>query len=117
MHDKLTKQQRNHCNRSTISHEYFKDLTFDNIYHRQYNYWSLTSLTNFFDKLGVKIFRSEKIDTHGGSIKFILKKIKKLRLRQVLKKCLKKKKIMELKNLQLTKNLEKKFMKLERCNN
>ena len=25
-----------------------KDLTFDNIYHEHYNYWSLTSLKNFF---------------------------------------------------------------------
>ena len=25
-----------------------KDLTFDNIYHEHYNYWSLTSLINFF---------------------------------------------------------------------
>ena len=25
-----------------------KDLTFDNIYHEHYNYWSLTSLNNFF---------------------------------------------------------------------
>ena len=25
-----------------------KDLSFDNIYHEHYNYWSLTSLTNFF---------------------------------------------------------------------
>ena len=24
-----------------------KDLTFDNIYHEHYNYWSLTSLNNF----------------------------------------------------------------------
>ena len=24
-----------------------KDLTFDNIYHEHYNYWSLTSLVNF----------------------------------------------------------------------
>ena len=24
-----------------------KDLTFDNIYHEHYNYWSLTSLINF----------------------------------------------------------------------
>jgi hypothetical protein len=24
-----------------------KDLTFDNIYHEHYNYWSLTSITNF----------------------------------------------------------------------
>ena len=25
-----------------------KDLTFDNIYHEHYNYWSLTSLINFW---------------------------------------------------------------------
>ena len=25
-----------------------KDLTFDNIYHEHYNYWTLNSLKNFF---------------------------------------------------------------------
>ena len=28
-----------------------KDLTFDNIYHEHYNYWSLTSLVNFLKNL------------------------------------------------------------------
>ena len=28
-----------------------KDLTFDNIYHEHYNYWSLTSLVNFLNNL------------------------------------------------------------------
>ena len=27
-----------------------KDLTFDNIYHEHYNYWSITSLVNFFNQ-------------------------------------------------------------------
>ena len=31
-----------------------KDLTFDNIYHEHYNYWSLTSLMNFFPKISFK---------------------------------------------------------------
>ena len=66
-----------------------KDLTFDNIYHEHYNYWSLTSLTNFFDKLGVKIFRSEKIDTHGGSIRVYIKKDKKVKIETSVKKMLK----------------------------
>ena len=65
-----------------------KDLTFDNIYHEHYNYWSLTSLTNFFDKLGVKIFRSEKIDTHGGSIRVYIKK-DKVKIETSVKKMLK----------------------------
>ncbi len=51
-----------------------KDLTFDNIYHEHYNYWSLTSLVNFFNRLNGKIFRSEKVNTHGGSIRVYIKK-------------------------------------------
>ena len=31
----------------SIFNEYSKDLTFDNIYHEHYNYWSLTALVNF----------------------------------------------------------------------
>ena len=50
-----------------------KDLTFDNIYHEHYNYWSLTSLINFFKQFNMTIFRAEKIDTHGGSIRIYLK--------------------------------------------
>ena len=37
-----------------------KDLTFDNIYHEHYNYWSLTSLVNFFSQFNAKIYRAEK---------------------------------------------------------
>ena len=54
-----------------------KDLTFDNIYHEHYNYWSLTSLTNFFKQFEAKIYKSEKVDTHGGSIRIYIKKNKK----------------------------------------
>ena len=50
-----------------------KDLTFDNIYHEHYNYWSLTSLINFFKQFNLTIFRAEKINTHGGSIRVYLK--------------------------------------------
>ena len=49
-----------------------KDLTFDNIYHEHYNYWSLTSLVNFFNRFEGKIFRSERVDTHGGSLSCLL---------------------------------------------
>ena len=65
-----------------------KDLTFDNIYHEHYNYWSLTSLVNFFSKLNTKIFRSEKIDTHGGSLRIYLKKDKKVKIESSVKNML-----------------------------
>ena len=53
-----------------------KDLTFDNIYHEHYNYWSLTSLVNFFKQFEAKITKSERVDTHGGSIRIYIKKDK-----------------------------------------
>ena len=60
-----------------------KDLTFDNIYHEHYNYWSLTSLVYFFNQFEAKIFRSEKVNTHGGSIRIYIKKDKKVKLKIV----------------------------------
>ena len=46
-----------------------KDVTFDNIYHEHYNYWSVISLSNFFIRLGLQILNVEWVDTHGGSIR------------------------------------------------
>ena len=66
-----------------------KDLTFDNIYHEHYNYWSLTSLINFFNQFNVKIFKSERVDTHGGSLRVYIKKDKKVRIESSVKKMLK----------------------------
>ena len=63
-----------------------KDLT-QYIYHEHYNYWSLTSLINFFKKFDVTIFKSETIDTHGGSLRIYIKKGKKLRLINQLSEC------------------------------
>ncbi len=66
-----------------------KDLTFDNIYHEHYNYWSLTSLINFFKKFEATVFKAEKIDTHGGSIRVYIKKEKKIKVDISIKKILK----------------------------
>ncbi len=65
-----------------------QDLTFDNIYHEHYNYWSLTSLVNFFNKFQGKIFRSEKVDTHGGSLRIYIKKDKKVKIESSVKNML-----------------------------
>ena len=65
-----------------------KDLTFDNIYHEHYNYWSLTSLVYFFNQFKAKIFRSEKVNTHGGSIRVYIKKDKKVKIDSSVKRML-----------------------------
>jgi len=51
-----------------------QDLTFDNIYHEHYNYWSVTSLNNLFNQIDLKISKVEKINTHGGSIRVYVNK-------------------------------------------
>jgi len=62
-----------------------KDVTFDNIYHEHYNYWSLISLTNFFNQFEAKIYKAEKISTHGGSIRVYIKNNKKVKIENSVK--------------------------------
>jgi nucleoside-diphosphate-sugar epimerase/SAM-dependent methyltransferase/quercetin dioxygenase-like cupin family protein len=50
-----------------------KDLTFDNIYHEHVNYWSVTSIKYFFNRLGYVVDKVEHINTHGGSIRVYVK--------------------------------------------
>jgi len=66
-----------------------KDLTFDNIYHEHYNYWSLISLINFFKLYDAKIYRVERINTHGGSIRVYVKKGRKVKIEQSVKDLIK----------------------------
>ncbi len=90
-----------------------KDLTFDNIYHEHYNYWSLTSLVNFFNSLSAKIFRVEKINTHGGSIRIYVKKNKKIKIESNVKKMLNEEEKFGIKNYQTYKNFAKKVYKIK----
>lgn len=51
-----------------------KDLSFDNIYHEHVNYWSVTTLKKYLSKFNLKIYKVEKINTHGGSIRVFINK-------------------------------------------
>ena len=75
-----------------------RDLTFDNIYHEHYNYWSLTSLINFFNQFNAKIFRAENIDTHGGSLRIYIKKNKKIKIENNVKKLINEEEIFGIKD-------------------
>ena len=91
-----------------------KDLTFDNIYHEHYNYWSLTSLVNFFDQFNAKIFRVEKIDTHGGSIRIYIKKDKKTKVESSVKKLIKEEEEFGIKELKTYQNFGKKVYEIKK---
>ena len=89
-----------------------KDLTFDNIYHEHYNYWSLTSLVNFFNQFNVKIFRSECVDTHGGSLRIYIKKDKKTKIEKSVKKMLKEEEVFGIKKFKTYKTFGEKVYKI-----
>ena len=89
-----------------------KDLTFDNIYHEHYNYWSLTSLINFFNQLNVVIYKAEKINTHGGSLRVFVKKNPKTKIQESVKKLLTEEEKFGIKNYQTYKNFAKNVYKI-----
>ncbi len=89
-----------------------KDLTFDNIYHEHYNYWSLTSLINFFNQFNAKIYKSERINTHGGSIRIYVKKDKKVKINSSVKKMLKEEEKFGIKKFKTYQDFGKKVYKI-----
>ena len=89
-----------------------KDLTFDNIYHEHYNYWSLTSLVYFFNQFHAKIYRSEKINTHGGSIRIYIKKNKKVKIEKSVKKMLQEEENFGIKNFKTYQKFGKKVYEI-----
>ena len=90
-----------------------QDLTFDNIYHEHYNYWSLTSLVNFFNQFDATIFKADRIDTHGGSIRVYIKKGKKIKIDNSVKSLLSLEEKEGLKNYKTYKAFGEKINKLK----
>ena len=91
-----------------------KDLTFDNIYHEHYNYWSLTSLINFFNQFNAKIFRAEKIDTHGGSLRIYISKKNKIKIENSVKNLTKEEEKFGIKKFETYQNFGKKVYEIRK---
>jgi nucleoside-diphosphate-sugar epimerase len=89
-----------------------KDLTFDNIYHEHFNYWSLTSLVNFFKNFSAKIFRVERINTHGGSLRIFISKNKKIKVEKNVKDLIKEEENYGIKNFKVYEDFAKKVYKI-----
>ena len=89
-----------------------KDLTFDNIYHEHYNYWSLTSLVYFFKQFNLEICNAEKIPTHGGSIRIYVKKTK-TKINKNVKSLLKEEEKFGVKKYKTYKNFADKIYKIK----
>jgi len=91
-----------------------KDLTFDNIYHEDYNDWSLTSLKYFFEKIGGTIFNAEEIDTHGGSLRIYISKNSTKKINRNVKILLKKEINFGIKKLSTYKKFGKKIIEIKK---
>ncbi len=89
-----------------------KDLTFDNIYHEHYNYWSLTSLINFFKKFSATIYRAEKINTHGGSLRIYVKNHSNIKVEKSVKMLINEEEKFGIKDYQTYVNFAKKVYKI-----
>ena len=90
-----------------------KDLTFDNIYHEHYNYWSLTSLVNFFNQFNSTIFKVERINTHGGSLRVYIKKGKKVKIENNVKTLLREEEIFGIKDFKTYQNFGEKINRIK----
>ena len=90
-----------------------QDLTFDNIYHEHYNYWSLTSLINFFNQFNSTIYKAEKINTHGGSIRVYIQRGKKIKIENNVKILLNEEKIFGIKKYKTYQDFGIKINKLK----
>jgi len=89
-----------------------KDLTFDNIYHEHYNYWSLTALVTFFDIFKAKVYKAEKINTHGGSLRIYVKKDINTKVEKSVKLLLNEEEEFGIKNYQTYQDFAKKVYKI-----
>ena len=84
------------------------DCTFDNIYHEHVNYWSVLSLNNFFNKQNAKLFKVEKINTHGGSIRVFITKDKNKKADKSVENFINKEKELGLDKFQIYEDFSKK---------
>ncbi len=60
-----------------VEGRYFADtvrkFSFDTVYHEMLYFFTLSSLSKFFDKIGMDVFRAELVDVYGGSLRVYVK--------------------------------------------
>ncbi|WP_428079467.1 SDR family NAD(P)-dependent oxidoreductase [Candidatus Pelagibacter sp.] len=91
-----------------------KDLTFDNIYHEHTNYWSLFTLNKFLRDLDLFIFKVERINTHGGSIRVYVSQNKDMKIDVSVENMIKDEEKYGLKKLSTYINFGKKIQNLKK---
>jgi nucleoside-diphosphate-sugar epimerase/2-polyprenyl-3-methyl-5-hydroxy-6-metoxy-1,4-benzoquinol methylase/dTDP-4-dehydrorhamnose 3,5-epimerase-like enzyme len=89
------------------------DSTFDNIYHEHVNYWSVMSINSFFKKLNATVYKVEKINTHGGSIRVYVTKDNNIKIDKSVNIFINEEKKLGLNNFKIYKNFSQKVNKIK----
>ena len=74
----------------------------------------MTSLVNFFNQFDGKIYKAERVNTHGGSIRIYLKKDKKIKIENSVKDMLKEEEKFGIKNYETYKKFGDKVYEIRK---
>ena len=101
----------------TIEFPHIKNLIskvqFDTIYHEHYFYFSLISLKKIFSKFNLKIFKVDKLSTHGGSLRvYLCKNENQIKISRIVNKIISEEKKFGLKKIKTYLNFKKKVLEL-----
>lgn len=91
--------------------DFLKKNLFDTVYHEHLSYFSIKSLTNLFDRSGMRIFDVQRVITHGGSIRvFVEKKCGNHKIELTVAELIKKEKDMGLTKLETYRGFYKRIL-------
>tara|TARA_B110000027_G_scaffold5982_1_gene5504 strand:+ start:7629 stop:8846 length:1218 start_codon:yes stop_codon:yes gene_type:complete len=80
---------------------------FDTVYHEHYSYLSIIFLKNLFKKYDLKIWKIEKLNTHGGSLRvYVSKKKSNYKIQPSVKKIINEEILFGLKKIKTYKKLQ-----------
>ena len=91
-----------------------KNLEFDTVYHEHLSYFSLLSLTNLIEQLGLEIFDVQKQSVHGGSIRVFVSRKNNFQINDSVKKMIDDEHTFGLKKLDVYKIFSAKITELKK---
>jgi len=90
------------------------DFTFDNIYHEHVNYWSVLSINSFFRRFNATVFKVEKINTHGGSVRVYVARNSNIKVDKSVNIFIKEEKKFGLNNFKIYKNFSERINEIRK---
>jgi 2-polyprenyl-3-methyl-5-hydroxy-6-metoxy-1,4-benzoquinol methylase len=90
------------------------DFTFDNIYHEHVNYWSVLSINSFFRRFNATVFKVEKINTHGGSVRVYVARNNNIKVDKSVNIFIKEEKKFGLNNFKIYKNFSERINEIRK---